>query len=166
MRLQLLRSFQIIKLFTFFFVAFLISKKLHEGDYALFIFFLLFTSPLFWKIMDYTIFSINQWTVLNIFYAIIIIYFLFEKSIKNIKKNIFFNIDNKVKIATFLQKSTNLIYILITLIVFQIILNLNPIKNSLKYNLAIKDNVKQIEQKSFQDIVSYTNKNIDTGGNP
>ena len=28
--------------------------------------------------------------------------------------------------------------------------------------MAIKDNVKQIEQKSFRDIVSYTNKNIDT----
>jgi hypothetical protein len=171
-KMQLLRSKLNVEFFASLFFAFLIARQLREGNIVFFVMLLILLIPNpFW--IFYSV--VGRWDVLYVFYAVVVIYEIFERPIgvARAKINLFFS--NKLIlpqfkkttnwIQHFFQNPVNLAGFFIVLYVLFITMSLSPVKPYVKSVLGISEKTSMSKSESlFQNIAKFTNEKI-TGNN-
>ena len=176
MRLQLLRSFLNVELFTLLFFAFLIAKQIRNGNYVFFAMalILLVPNPL-QNWLFYTV--IGRFEALYVFYAAVFVYELFERPIGVVMGKLSALLGNRsfLPLSTksadrmhhFFQYPVTLSVFLVILVAFLSTPLLSPVKPYVKSILGVqlqKTGGMSKKESLFQDIVKFTNEKI-TGNN-
>ena len=164
-KLQLLRSKLNVELFSSLFFAFLISRQVRKGNIVFFVILLILLVPNpFW--LFYSV--VGRLDALYGFYAIVIIYEIFERQIGVARQKLSAFIGKKSlpqstisvrKIHNIFQSPVNLTGFFI--ILYALLISLSPIKPYVKSVLGIKQNTSMNKNESLlQDISRFTNEKI------
>jgi hypothetical protein len=163
LKLQLLRSFETITLFSLLFLSFILQKQIKRDNYFFLGIYLLFLIPnpftLIYRLFDF-------WTIINILFLLTAIYeYLVYLNVIKIKFfNTFFHkiFFNKMKL---LQKSIFLISFIIFIYLFNFVAALTDLDVKIK-SIFIKINENNIKNEITQldslliDITKYIDNNI------
>jgi hypothetical protein len=167
-KLNLLRSIINIELFASLFFSFLIARQLRNGNIVFFAILLafLFLKP-FWSFFS----VVNWWDALHAFYAVVIVYEIFELQISIVREkiNLLFG-SNSVflqfkkttnVIQYFVQNPVNLAGSFVVLYALLVTLSLSPIKPYAKLILGIQQKTGMNKSDSLhKDIARFTNEKI------
>jgi hypothetical protein len=171
-KLQLLRSFLNVQFFASLLFAFLIARQVRNGNYIfLILLLLLFIPNPFWLIYSF----FDRYNVIYVFYAIVVVYVMFEQSIGNVTGKIVTSFYDKMGVLQpakyvdsfhrFFRQPVTLAGFIILLLVFQQILTSSPIKSYAKSVLGIQQHTVLHQGMSkgeslYRDIATFTNEKI------
>ena len=171
-KLQLLRSFLNVQFFASLFFAFLIARQVRSGNYIFFILFLLLFIPNpFWFIYSF----FDRFSVIDVFYAIVVVYVMFEQSIGNVTAKIKASLYDKIGVLQpakyidsfhrFFRQPVTIAGFIIIFMAFQQILASSQIKLYAKSVLGIQQHTSLHQGMSkgeslYKDIAAFTNEKI------
>jgi len=175
-KLELLRSFLNVRFFASLFFAFLIARQVRNGNYIFFVFsLLLFIPNPFWLIYSF----FDRFSVINVLYAIVVVYVIFEQPIGNVTAKITASIYGEMGMLQlakyvgsfhrFFRQPVTLAGFIIILMVFQQALAASPIKSYVKSIISIQQHTVLHQGLSkgdslYKDIATFTNENISGDG--
>lgn len=168
MRLQFLRSILNVELFSMLFFAFLLSRQIKKGNYLFFLIFLfLFMYSHIWSRF---LGNINRTIALNTFYAVMLLYEIFELYILNFIKGIYKNIESKFNLGCLNRVASKCNRILqrplaiVIIMLFPIFPMIKPVKSYIKSVVGIHQPNATVVMTPMDylhnDIARFTNEKI------
>lgn len=166
--LQFLRSILNIEIFSSLFLAFLFARQIKKGNYIFFFIYLLLS--FYYTSLVRFFGGIDQVITLNVFYAVMLIYEIFEGHILDFMEGIYKASENKLNLyylKRFASKGNQLLQrpiVIAVFLIFLIVPKLPMLKSHIKTTLDIPQYGNALlwtaNKYLFNDIVRFTNEKI------